>query len=169
MDLDIVGLKELAVRLGVRQQTAAVWRYRGLLPPEEGVVSGAPCWQWGTIENWAKQTGRIGGVAEFVQDRTPGWRVIDQERVEFTPGVVVRQVSQPFPQPLTNGQVQTRVRIQAADGQWYELTHEDYKRGIGAGGNDRLAKVVLAAGAAALGIIVINEASKGGGGSGPGT
>ena len=65
--------------------------------------------------------------------------------------------------------MQTRVRIQAADGQWYELTHEDYKRGIGAGGNDRLAKVVLAAGAAALGIIVINEASKGGGGSGPGT
>lgn len=164
----MVGLREIAQRLGVKPQTAAAWRVRGLLPAEEGVVSGAPCWRWSTIEAWASATGRLGGVAEFVRDQTPGWRSVDQEPVLFAAGVVVRQVSGPFPQPMTNGTVQTRVRIQAADGNWYDVTQENYKRGVGASSGDGLAKAVLAAGAAALGIIVISEAAKGGGGAGAG-
>src|ERR1700683_2689390 len=99
-ELDIVGLKEIAERLGVRQQTAAAWRYRGLLPIEEGTVSGAPAWAWPTIHRWAKDTGRLGGVAEFVAERTTGWRVMDGAAVEITAGVVVERVSPSFPHQL---------------------------------------------------------------------
>ena len=56
--LRIVGIKEIAERLGVAQQTAAVWRFRGLLPEPEGYVSGMPAWRWVTIWRWARRTGR---------------------------------------------------------------------------------------------------------------
>ena len=115
VSLDIVGLKEIAERLGVKQQTAAAWRYRGLLPPEEGTVSGAPAWTWATIEAWARTTGRLGGMAEFIVDKTDGIRVLDGALVEITAGVVVRQVSPPFPQQPPNGRVEQRVRFLAAD------------------------------------------------------
>jgi hypothetical protein len=160
--LDIVGLKEIAQRLGVKQQTAAAWRYRGLLPPEEGTVSGAPAWTWATIEGWAKATGRLGGVAEFVADKTTGIRVLDGAPVEIMAGVVVRQVSPPFPHQLPSGRVEQRVRfLAAADGQWYELPHEAYLRATGAAADDRFAKALLAAGALAGAIILVGEASKG--------
>lgn len=160
--LDVVGLREIAHRLGVKPQTAATWRLRGLLPEEEGTVSGAPCWRWSTIEAWAAATGRLGGLAEFTQEQTPGWRALDQEPVVFHAGVVVRRVTGPFPQPMTDGTTQSRVRILAWDGIWYDLTHENYKRGTGSASGDGFAKTVLAAGAAALGIIVLSEATKGG-------
>src|SRR5690349_20262217 len=111
--IDIVGLKEIAERLGKKPQTAAAWRYRGLLPPEEGTVSGAPAWTWATIERWARETGRLGGVAEFVVDRTPGWRVMDGTPVEITAGVVVQKVSPPFPHQLLDGRLQNRLRFLA--------------------------------------------------------
>jgi len=161
VSLDIVGLKELAERLGVKQQTAAAWRYRGLLPPEEGTVSGAPAWTWATVEGWAKATGRLGGVAEFIADKTAGIRVLARALVEIMAGVVVRQVSPPFPHQLPRRRVEQRVRfLAAADGQWYELPHEAYLRATGAA-DDRFAKALLAAGALAGAIILVGEASKG--------
>jgi predicted DNA-binding transcriptional regulator AlpA len=159
-ELDIVGLKEMAERLGVKQQTAAAWRHRGLLPPSEGTVSGAPAWQWSTIEAWATATGRLGGVAEFVAEMR-GWRVIDLAEVSIGVGVVVRQVSQPFPQPLENGTTEKHVRFQAAaDGQWYQLPHEAYLRGIGKV-DEKATKILLAATAAVGAIVVLSEAAKG--------
>ena len=50
---------EIAERLGVKQQTVAVWKYRKLLPEQEGTASGYPVWNWPTIEAWAKATGRL--------------------------------------------------------------------------------------------------------------
>lgn len=53
-----VGLAEIASRLGVRVQTANMWRHRKLLPePGEGTVSGAPWWDWAEIETWSRETG----------------------------------------------------------------------------------------------------------------
>jgi len=162
VSLDIVGLKEIAERLGVKQQTAAAWRYRGLLPPEEGTVSGSPAWTWATIEAWATATGRLGGMAEFIVDKTTGIRVPDGAVVEITAGVVVRQVSPPFPHQLPNGRVEQRVRFLAAvDGQWYELPHQTYLRATGAAADDRFTKALIAAGAVAGAIILVGEASKG--------
>jgi hypothetical protein len=159
--LDIVGIKEIAERLGVKQQTAAAWRYRGLLPPEEGTVSGAPAWAWATIERWARHTGRLGGLAEFVVDRTPGWRVADGVPVHITAGVVVKRVSSPFPHQLANGRVEDRVRFLAAvDDQWYELRHDAYLKGTGAAADDRVGKALLAAGAIVGAILIAGEASK---------
>lgn len=43
-----MGLKEIADRLNVKQQTAAAWKHRGLLPEPEGTVSGMPAWRWST-------------------------------------------------------------------------------------------------------------------------
>jgi len=137
------------------------WRYRGLLPPEEGTVSGAPAWTWGTIYQWAKATGRLSAVAEFLADKTAGWRVVDGVAVEIHAGVVVERVSPPFPQPLPDGRTQTRLRFMAAsDGQWYELSQDDFRRATGAVTDDRLGKALLAAGAVALGIMVAGEVTK---------
>jgi hypothetical protein len=160
--LDIVGLKEIAERLGVKQQTAATWRWRNLLPPEEGTVSGAPAWSWTTIERWARETGRLGGVAEFVADETPAVRVVDDQPVLVRAGVVVWKVSSPFPQPLPDGRLERRVRFLAAvDGQWYELPHDAYLRATGAvSDGSTVGKVVLAAGTALGLIILVDQVSR---------
>lgn len=55
---DPVGVLEIAERLGVKRQTARMWRTRKLLPPPDYVVSGLPGWEWGTILAWAEATGR---------------------------------------------------------------------------------------------------------------
>jgi hypothetical protein len=54
-----VGLAEMAERLGVKAQTARMWRHRNLLPEPEWTVSGQPAWNWSTIEEWARSTGRL--------------------------------------------------------------------------------------------------------------
>lgn len=56
---DPVGIKEIADRLGVRPQTSAMWKFRGLLPDPAYKVSGMPAWEWRIIERWAHKTGRI--------------------------------------------------------------------------------------------------------------
>lgn len=53
-----VGLAEIAERLGVARQTAAMWNYRKLLPAPKWTVSGQPCWNWPDIRKWAEGTGR---------------------------------------------------------------------------------------------------------------
>src|SRR5258708_13569340 len=99
VDLDMVGLKEIAERLGVKQQTAAAWRYRGLLPAPEGTVSGAPAWNWATIDTWARSSGRLGGIAEFMAEKTYGWRVMDGAAVEVLAGGGRPPVAAPFSPP----------------------------------------------------------------------
>ena len=56
---DPVGIAEIAERLGVKRQTAALWNYRGLLPEPPWVISGQPAWNWPDIKTWAKETGRL--------------------------------------------------------------------------------------------------------------
>lgn len=57
--LDLVGLRDIAEMLHVKWSTPNMWRYRGLLPPEDGVISGTiPVWRRETIEAWAETTGR---------------------------------------------------------------------------------------------------------------
>ena len=54
-----VGVVDIARRLGVRQQTVAMWRYRGLLPDPRWSVSNQPAWDWQDIRRWAESTGRL--------------------------------------------------------------------------------------------------------------
>jgi hypothetical protein len=57
---DIVGLAEIAERLGVERQTPNRWRHRGLLPMPRAIISGTPLWDWETdIRPWAIETGRL--------------------------------------------------------------------------------------------------------------
>jgi len=56
---DPVGLQEIADRLGVSRRTPQQWRLRGLLPEPRWSVGGVPIWNWGDIERWARETGRI--------------------------------------------------------------------------------------------------------------
>jgi hypothetical protein len=57
---DIVGLSEIAERLGVEKDTPDVWRRRGLLPEPRAVISGTPLWDWDRdIVPWATATGRM--------------------------------------------------------------------------------------------------------------
>jgi predicted DNA-binding transcriptional regulator AlpA len=50
-----VGVAEISERLGVRQQTVAQWKLRGLLPPPRWTVSRQAAWNWQEIEAWAQQ------------------------------------------------------------------------------------------------------------------
>lgn len=50
---------EIAQRLGVRQQTVAQWKLRGLLPQPKWTVSGNPAWDWRDVERWAVKSGRL--------------------------------------------------------------------------------------------------------------
>lgn len=160
---DIVGIKEIAERLGRKPQTAALWRHRGLLPPEEGIVSGAPAWHWATIARWAADSGRVDAVSEFVRPTT-GWRVYDGVLVEIQAGAVVREVSPPFPQQLEEGRIEARVRLLGAwDEQWYEVPEAAYRHGTGAASPDTLTKLLLGAAVLAGVIILGGEAAKGGG------
>lgn len=56
---DVVGITEIAERLGVQRKTAVMWRLRGRLPEPRWTVSGNPAWEWSTIEAWARATGRL--------------------------------------------------------------------------------------------------------------
>lgn len=51
---------EIAERLGVKQNTVAIWKVRGVLPIHRWTVSGNPAWDWWRdIEPWARRTGRL--------------------------------------------------------------------------------------------------------------
>lgn len=63
-DVDLVGPDEISKRLGVKPQTVAMWRYRGLLPEPLAVVSHVPVWEWWEIDEWATATGRAAVSAE---------------------------------------------------------------------------------------------------------
>lgn len=56
---DPVGLAEIAERLGVKRETAGMWRHRDLLPEPRWTVSGAPAWHWPDVEAWARETDRL--------------------------------------------------------------------------------------------------------------
>lgn len=54
-----VGAVDIAGRLGVKQQTVAQWKLRGILPPPRWTVSKLPVWDWPDVEEWARATGRL--------------------------------------------------------------------------------------------------------------
>jgi hypothetical protein len=55
-----VGGLEIAARLGVRRETVATWKQRGVLPAARWTVSGEDAWDWTEdIESWAHETGRL--------------------------------------------------------------------------------------------------------------
>ena len=55
-----VGGLEIAARLGVRRETVAMWKIRGLLPASRWTVSGEDAWDWTLdIEPWAARSGRL--------------------------------------------------------------------------------------------------------------
>ena len=65
---NLVGIPEIASRLGVSRRTVSTWRYRHKNPPgpprapfpdELMLVSGRPVWDWAKVEQWAKTTGRL--------------------------------------------------------------------------------------------------------------
>jgi hypothetical protein len=160
---DIVGIKEIAERLGRKPQTVALWRHRQLLPGEEGTVSGAPAWHWETIARWAASTGRVDAVAEFVEP-TSGWRVFDGAPVEIQAGAVVRELSASFPAELPDGSVDKRLRLLlVGDEQWYETQDAEYRHGTGSATTDTLTKLLLGAAIFAGAILLSTEAGKGAG------
>lgn len=56
---DIVGITEIAERLGVTRNTPTVWRSRGLFPAPDLDLAMGPVWLWARIEEWARTTGRL--------------------------------------------------------------------------------------------------------------
>jgi predicted GIY-YIG superfamily endonuclease len=55
-----VGALEVAGFLGVKRETVAMWKLRGLLPSARWTVSGEDAWDWHEdIKPWAQQTGRL--------------------------------------------------------------------------------------------------------------
>lgn len=60
--VDIVGTKEIAKRLGVNEATVRHWRSNRPeleFPDPDWTVSGNPAWWWPTVKKWAKARGRL--------------------------------------------------------------------------------------------------------------
>lgn len=70
----LVGLGEIAARLGVKRDTADHWRSRGVLPePDPADAAGRrPRWPWHVIRAWALATGRNPGGAN-----APRWNGVN--------------------------------------------------------------------------------------------
>ena len=60
-----VGVAEISERLGVRQQTVAQWKLRGLLPAPLWQVSRQPAWNWPDIEAWARSRPSLSEPATY--------------------------------------------------------------------------------------------------------
>jgi len=58
-DLDLVGVADVAARLGVKAATVAQWKYRGLLPAARWSIGSQPVWIWSEVQEWAAATGRV--------------------------------------------------------------------------------------------------------------
>lgn len=56
---DPVGVAEIAIRLGVKRQTVAAWKVRGILPEPDVTLAMGPLWSWDRIKTWAKESGRL--------------------------------------------------------------------------------------------------------------
>lgn len=56
---DVVGLDEIARRLGVLPATARTWRHRKLMPEPLWIISDRPAWLWSDILIWAEATNRM--------------------------------------------------------------------------------------------------------------
>lgn len=61
--LDLVGMAEIAERLGVTHGQVRVWRHRKQLPDPEWDLRNGPLWRWSVIRKWAVETGRLKGEA----------------------------------------------------------------------------------------------------------
>ena len=57
--LELVGISEVAERLGVKRSTVDRWRQRDVMPAPGWVLSSSPVWVWGEVEAWARRTGRL--------------------------------------------------------------------------------------------------------------
>ncbi len=53
-----VGISEISELFHVERETVDQWRYRKVLPPEDGTVSGTPWWWRSRIVRWGRETGR---------------------------------------------------------------------------------------------------------------
>lgn len=53
-----LGIPEIAELLEVSRRTVETWRYRGILPEPDMVVSSTPLWWRDTVETFAAATGR---------------------------------------------------------------------------------------------------------------
>jgi ParB/RepB/Spo0J family partition protein len=53
-----LGIAEIAELLDVHPRTVHMWRRRGLFPESELRCGGSPCWWKGTVQGFARETGR---------------------------------------------------------------------------------------------------------------
>lgn len=55
----VVGIVEVALRLGVSRNTVDSWRQRPVgFPSPPWTVGGRPAWDWPDVQAWARETGR---------------------------------------------------------------------------------------------------------------
>ncbi len=54
-----VGTREIAAMLEVFPGTVEKWRARHIFPEPDGMVSGTPWWDRGTVIKWAAATDRL--------------------------------------------------------------------------------------------------------------
>ena len=58
VQVEIVGITDIAERAGVKRDTVTKWIDRHEFPQSAGTVSGRPWWWWHEVRAWLIETGR---------------------------------------------------------------------------------------------------------------
>lgn len=59
MDVELVGLTEIAMRAGVQKPVVATWRTRhDDFPAPAALLAAGPVWYWHDVRAWLERTGR---------------------------------------------------------------------------------------------------------------
>lgn len=53
----VVGIPEIARRLGVKRATVDQWKWLGQFPAPRWEIGGRPAWRWADVEKWAASRG----------------------------------------------------------------------------------------------------------------
>jgi hypothetical protein len=132
-DMDVVGILEIAERLGLKPQTVAAWRSpsrQAFTLEPKWTVSGSPAWNWADVERWAIKSRRF----IRVDQQLPVTRGRDNAKTYLPPGTWISRSLAPGDRgryfiEATGPSRPDRVRF-SVSGEHYSADWQLFKRSV---------------------------------------